>query len=328
MQTVETLSEKVPLNRACAALGVPRSTLYRRRNPPAPRQGPKKPSPRALSVAERETIVQTLNSDRFADQSPYQVYATLLDDEQTYLCSVSTMYRLLRQNNQVRERRNQRRHPTYTKPELLATGPNQLWSWDITKLRGPQTWQYYQLYVILDVFSRYVVGWRIEERESDRLAEELIAQSCFKQNIAPQQLTLHADRGSAMISKTVAQLLLDLNIAKTHSRPHTSNDNPYSEAQFKTLKYRPGYPDRFGSLPDARHWARDFFQWYNQQHRHTGLALMTPVAVHTGQGDALTARRQITLQQAHQQHPERFVRGTPRPAPLPEAVWINKPEPS
>lgn len=337
MQTVETLSEKVPLNRACAALGVPRSTLYRRRNPPAPRQGPKKPSPRALSVAERETIVQTLNSDRFADQSPYQVYATLLDDEQTYLCSVSTMYRLLRQNNQVRERRNQRRHPTYTKPELLATGPNQLWSWDtlaparsagVTKLRGPQTWQYYQLYVIIDVFSRYVVGWRLEERESDRLAEELIAQSCFKQNITPDQLTLHADRGSAMISKTVAQLLVDLNVAKTHSRPHTSNDNPYSEAQFKTLKYRPGYPDRFGSLQDARNWANDFFQWYNHQHRHTGLALMTPVAVHTGQADEVTARRRITLQQAQLHHPERFVRGIPQPPPLPDAVWINKPEPS
>ncbi len=328
MQTIETLSEKVPLNRACEALNVPRSTFYRRRKPPAPRQGPKKPSPRALSAAERETIMQTLNSDRFADQSPYQVYATLLDDEQSYLCAVSTMYRLLRQNDQVRERRHQRRHPTYTKPELLATGPNQLWSWDITKLRGPQTWQYYQLYVILDVFSRYVVGWRLEARESARLAEELIAQSCFKQGITPDQLTLHADRGSAMISKTVAQLLVDLSVSKTHSRPHTSNDNPYSEAQFKTLKYRPGYPDRFGSLPDARNWANDFFQWYNHHHRHTGLALMTPVAVHTGQANEVTARRRTTLQQAQQQHPERFVRGIPQQPLLPDAVWINKPEPS
>lgn len=328
MQTLQTLSEKVPVKRACHALDVPRGTFYRRRNPLQPLPGPKKPSPRALSAVERETILHTLDSDRFADQSPYQVYATLLDDEQTYLCSISTMYRLLRQNDQVRERRDQLRHPTYTKPELLATGPNQLWSWDITKLRGPRTWQSYHLYVILDVFSRYVVGWRLEERESARLAEELIAQSCFKQGINPNQLTLHADRGSAMISKTVAQLLVDLSVAKTHSRPHTSNDNPYSEAQFKTFKYRPGYPDRFGSLQDARRWANDFLVWYNHQHRHSGLALMTPVTVHTGQADKVTARRHITLQQAQLLHPERFVRGIPQPPPLPAAVWINKPKAS
>lgn len=330
MTSVQTLSEQanIPLKWACAALNVPRSSFYRHRQPPAPLQGPKQASPRALSATERDQIAQTLNSERFADQSPYQVYATLLDDEQTYLCSISTMYRILRQNVQLRERRNQRQHPNYTKPELLATGPNQLWSWDITKLRGPQIWQYYQLYVILDVFSRFVVAWRIEERESDRLAEELIAEACFQQNIAPHQLTLHADRGSAMISKTVAQLLLDLQVAKTHSRPHTSNDNPYSEAQFKTLKYRPGYPDRFGSVQDARQWASSFFDWYNHQHRHSGLALMTPVAVHTGQADQLTAQRQITLELAQQHHPERFVRGTPQPAPLPDAVWINKPEQS
>jgi putative transposase len=330
MTSVQTLSEQanIPLKWACAALNVPRSSFYRHRQPPAPLQGPKQASPRALSATERDQIAQTLNSERFADQSPYQVYATLLDDEQTYLCSISTMYRILRQNVQLRERRNQRQHPNYTKPELLATGPNQLWSWDIAKLRGPQIWQYYQLYVILDVFSRFVVAWRIEERESDRLAEELIAEACFQQNIAPHQLTLHADRGSAMISKTVAQLLLDLQVAKTHSRPHTSNDNPYSEAQFKTLKYRPGYPDRFGSVQDARQWASSFFDWYNHQHRHSGLALMTPVAVHTGQADQLTAQRQITLELAQQHHPERFVRGTPQPAPLPDAVWINKPEQS
>lgn len=326
MQTVQTLTtENIPVKPACDALNVPRSTYYRRRNPPAPLQGPKKPSPRALSAVEQETILQTLNSDRFADQSPYQVYATLLDDDQTYLCSVSTMYRLLRQNDQVRERRDQLRHPKYTKPELLATGPNQLWSWDITKLRGPKTGQTYHLYVIIDVFSRYVVGWRLEKRESARLAEELIAQSCFKQGIDPDQLTLHADRGPAMIAKTVTQLLVDLSVAKTHSRPHTANDNPYSEAHFKTLKYRPGYPDRFGSIQDARQWAGDFFRWYNHQHRHSGLALMTPVVVHTGQADEVTARRRITLQQARQQHPERFVRGIPQPPSLPDAVWINKP---
>jgi len=327
MQTVQDLSTNIPVSRACAALAVPRSRFYRARKPqPNDKTPPRKPSPRALTPAERITVRDTLNSERFRDKSPYQVYATLLDDEQQYLCSIRTMYRILHENDEVRERRNQLRHPIYRKPELLTTAPNRLWSWDITKLRGPVTWQYYHLYVILDVFSRYVVGWRVEVRESARLAEELIADSCYKQGIARDELTLHADRGTAMTSKTVAQLLLDLGVAKTHSRPHTSNDNPYSEAQFKTMKYRPDYPERFGSLPDARQWARDFFHWYNHEHRHSGLGLLTPVAVHTGQAEKITARRQETLQAAYRQHPERFVNGTPKPLPLPQAVWINKPQ--
>jgi len=329
MQAAQSLSTKLPVTRACAVLNLPRSSFYRaQKEKPAMKNRPKKASPRVLSPADRATVRDTLNSERFQDKSPYHVYATLLDDEQTYLCSIRTMYRILHENDAVRERRNQLRHPKYCKPELLATQSNRLWSWDITKLRGPATWQYYHLYAIMDVFSRFIVGWRVEARESARLAEELIAESCFKQNIPRDQLTLHADRGTSMTSKTVAQLLLDLGVAKTHSRPHTSNDNPYSEAQFKTMKYRPDYPDRFGSLQDARQWAKDFFRWYNHDHRHSGLGLMTPVAVHTGQAEKITASRRKILQLAYRQHPERFVNGVPQPLPLPESVWINKPESS
>ena len=237
------------------------------------------------------------------------------------------MYRILNEHQLVSERRNQLRHPTYTKPELLATGPNQLWSWDITKLRGPTKWTYYYLYVILDVYSRYVPGWLIAEHESARLAEHLIAETCAKQAIVPDQLTLHADRGSAMRSKPVALLLADLGVTKTHSRPYVSNDNPYSEAQFKTMKYRPGYPDRFGSIQDARAWARPFFHWYNHEHYHSGLALLTPATVHYGHAQAVLEQRQETLQAAFAAHPERFVRGAPRPPSLPSEVWINKPPP-
>jgi putative transposase len=238
------------------------------------------------------------------------------------------MYRILKERRQVRERRNQLRHPTYTKPELLATGPNQLWSWDLTKLRGPAKWTYYYLYTILDVFSRYVVGWLIAERESARLAEQLIGETCAKQGIEPDQLTVHADRGSSMISKTVALLLADLGVRKSHSRPHVSNDNPYSESQFKTMKYRPDYPDRFGSIQDARAWARPFFHWYNHEHHHSGLGLLTPATVHYGQAQVVIDRRQQVLQAAYVAHPERFVRGQPKPPALPTKVWINKPSPS
>lgn len=228
----------------------------------------------------------------------------------------------------MRERRNQLCHPTYTKPELLATGPNQLWSWDLTKLRGPVKWTYYHLYTILDVFSRYVVGWLIAERESARLAKQLIAETCTKQGIESDQLTLHADRGSSMTSKTVALLLADLGVTKTHSRPHVSNDNPYSESQFKTMKYRPTYPDRFGSIQDARAWARAFFHWYNQEHHHSGLGLLTPATVHYGQAQAVIDQRQQVLRAAYAAHPERFVRGEPKPPSVPTEVWINRPSPS
>ena len=326
MKTARQLADQVPVRRVCKVLEVARSSFYRARHPQPPKANRPRPlSARALTVAEQATVRDTLNSERFADKSPYQVYATLLDDDQDYLCSISTMYRILRHNDEVRERRNQLQHPSYSKPELLATAPNQLWSWDITKLRGPVTWTYYQLYVIMDVFSRYVVGWRIATRESDRLAEELIAESCFKQGIAPDQLTLHADRGPSMRSKTVAQLLLDLGVTKSHSRPHTANDNPYSEAQFKTLKYRPDYPDRFDAIEHARSWSQAFFNWYNTDHRHTGLGLMTPAAVHFGQAEKLIQHRYQTLQQAYCRHPERFVKGSPQPLEPPDAVWINKP---
>ncbi len=265
-----------------------------------------------------------LNSPRFQDQAPRQVYATLLD-EGTYLCSWSTMYRILRTHHEVRERRNQLRHPAYRKPELLATAPRQLWSWDITKLKGTQPWRYYYLYVIMDVFSRYVVGWMVMEREAASLAEALIAETCAKEGIGVDQLTLHADRGSSMSSKTVAQLLADLGVTKTHSRPHVSNDNPYSEAQFKTLKYRPDYPKTFGSLEDARAWTRAFVTWYNDQHHHTGLGLLTPAVVHHGLAADTRNKRQAVLVAAQAAHPERFVRGTPRVPAVPSAVWINPP---
>jgi len=326
MKAADRLSRQVGVSAACQALGVPRSTFYRARQP---KRGPKpRPTPaRALKPKEKEQVLQVLNSEQFQDSSPREVYATLLDEGQ-YLCSWSTMYRILKEREQVCERRNQLRHPLYTKPELLATGPNQLWSWDLTKLRGPVKWTYYYLYTILDIFSRYVPGWLIAERESATLAEQLIAETCAKQEIEPDQLTLHADRGTAMTAKTVALLLADLGVNKTHSRPHVSNDNPYSESQFKTMKYRPDYPDRFGSIQDARAWARPFFHWYNHEHHHSGLGLLTPATVHYAQAQVVIDQRQQVLQAAYAAHPERFVRGEPKPPSLPTEVWINKPSPS
>lgn len=326
IQSTESLAQVVPVTRACEALGYPRSSLYRSRRPKPPTKQRKRPPPaRALSKSERIEVRELLNSERFQDNSPHQVYAALLD-EGTYHCSISTMYRILREHNEVRERRDQRRHPSYSKPELLATKPNELWSWDITKLKGPVTWQLFYLYVALDVFSRYVVGWMIAERESGDLAKQLLAESYHKQGVDRKQLTLHADRGSPMISKTLAQMLIDLGVSKSHSRPHTPNDNPFSEAQFKTMKYRPNYPARFSSIEAARHWARDFFHWYNNEHHHSRLGLMTPAAVHYGQAPILTAQRQETLATAYEAHPERFVKGRPQPPRVPTVVWINPPQ--
>ena len=308
---------------ACEALGVARSTLYRRRQvTPEPKRRPR--PHRALDETEREEVLGALHCERFVDKAPAQVWATLLD-EGTYLCSIRTMYRILEEHGEVRERRNQRRHPNYTKPELLAEAPNQVWSWDITKLRGPVKWTYYYLYVILDIFSRYVVGWMLAHRESAALAQRLIAESCRKQDIEPDQLTLHADRGSSMRSKPVALLLADLGVTKTHSRPYVSNDNPYSESQFKTMKYCPQFPSRFGSAEDGRLFCGGFFDYYNYEHRHSGIGFMTPADVHYGRAEQLTtARRQILLE-AHRTHPERFVRGTPQPPVLPPQAWINPP---
>ncbi len=304
--------------------------MYRSRQPAAiERQPSPEPtvSPRALSQAEKAEVRQILNSERFQDQAPREVYATLID-EGHYLCSWRTMYRILDENNEICERRNQLRHPNYVKPELLATKPNELWSWDITKLLGPAKWTYYYLYVILDVFSRFVVGWLISERETANLAKELIAETCGRQGIQPDQLTIHADRGSSMTSKPVAFLMADLGVTKTHSRPHVSNDNPYSEAQFKTLKYQPDYPERFGCQPDARSWAKDFFDWYNYDHHHSGLGLLTPADVHYDRAAVVIQQRQQVLQAAYQKNPERFVKGLPKPPELPEAVWINPPKPA
>ena len=327
MEAVDELATAVGVAEACRVLGVPRSSHYRARQAseaglPTPKE---RPAPaRSLSTEERITVREVLNSPRFQDCAPREVYATLLD-EAIYLCSWRTMYRILAAADEVRERRDQLRRPTYTKPELLATRPRELWSWDITKLKGPTKWTYYYLYVILDVFSRYVVGWMISERETAELAEAFIAETCAKEGVCPNQLTLHADRGSAMTSKNVAQLLADLGVTKTHSRPHVSNDNPYSESQFKTLKYRPDYPAQFGSAADAREWARPFFQWYNHEHHHSGIGLLTPAIVHSGQAAETIAARQQVLLAAYQAYPERFVRGSPRPPALPSAVWINLP---
>jgi len=327
MAAVDQLSELVGAKPACQALAVSRASWYRRRRgrlSPAPAAAAKRPSPRALSDAERQAALAALHEERFQDSSPAQVYAALLDEGQFH-CSIRTLYRLLEAQGESRERRDQLVHPAYQKPELLATQANQLWSWDITKLRGPAKWTCFHLYVILDVFSRFVVGWMIAYRESAELAKRLIEHSCRKQLIEPGQLTIHADRGSSMKSKPVALLMADLGVTKTHSRPHVSDDNPYSESQFRTLKYRPDFPDRFGSIEDARGFCQSFFRWYNFEHHHSGLGLMTPAAVHLGKAAELIAHRQTVLDSAFRAHPERFVRRPPKPPSLPTAVWINKP---
>ncbi len=324
-QTVEELTPIVGTRPACRALGVAPATIYRRRRPPAPRPSRPRPTPaRALSEQERQAVLAELHSERFVDSSPAQVWATLLD-EGRYLASQRTMYRLLAANGETGERRAQLSHPAYAKPELLAERPNEVWSWDITKLLGPAKWTYYYLYVILDVFSRYTVGWTVQQRESASVAEALIAQAAAQQQIEPGTLTVHADRGSSMTSKPVALLLADLGVTKTHNRPYTSTDNPYSEAQFKTLKYRPGFPARFDQIEQARAFCREFFDWYNRRHRHSGIGLMTPAAVHHGHAQALHAERARVLAAAYAASPERFVRGVPQPPTLPTAAWINKP---
>jgi putative transposase len=331
MNGVTQLEPGIGLARACRVMNVDRSAVYRvrtaARHLTVPRREPlaRCRPPLAFSDVERLRVLDTLNSDRFADSSPRQTYATLLD-EGVYLCSVRTMYRLLAGCDQVRERRNQRVHPVYAKPELLAVQANEVWSWDITKLRGPGKWTCFHLYVILDIFSRYVVGWMIAPRETAELAETLIADTIAKQNIEPGRLTLHADRGTSMRSKPVAALLVDLEVAKTHSRPHVSDDNPYSEAQFKTLKYRPDFPDRFGSIEDARAHCQAFFTWYNTVHRHSGIGFMTPEAVHYGLAAELTRQRSITLDAAFLANPKRFKHLAPRPPEVPLAAWINPPK--
>lgn len=325
MSTVQQHAPAFAVAAVCLALGLARATFYRRSKP---RLGNLRTSPpRTLSVDERSKVLTALNEDRFCDLAPAQVYATLLD-EGKYLCSERTMYRVLAENAQVRERRAQRRHPHYTAPQLLATMPNQVWSWDITKLLGPQKWTYFHLYVILDVFSRYVVGWLVADKESAALAKKLIEECCERQQIEPGKLTVHADRGTSMKSKPVALLLADLGATKSHSRPQVSNDNPFSEAQFRTLKYRPDFPERFGSLEHARQHCVDFFKWYNHEHYHSGLALLRPHDVHHGNVASKIAKRRIVLSNASAAHPERFPHGLPMPNEPRKAVWINPPKDS
>ena len=313
---------------ACAALGLSRASFYRQlaslAQPPTEQQL-RPASHRALKAAERQVVLDLLREPRFADLAPAEIYATLLD-EGIYHCSIRTMYRILDDNNEVRERRDQIRHPVYTKPELLAEAPNTVWSWDITKLMGPEKWTYFYLYVIIDIFSRRVVGWCVADAESTVLFKELFEDTLLKQQVPPGQLTLHADRGGPMKAKATAQLMADLGVTKSHSRPQTSNDNPFSESHFKTLKYQPQFPKRFGCIEDARAFCRPFFQWYNQEHHHIGLGLMTPDQVHYGQANDVHAARQRTLNSAFQTNPERFVNKPPVPPDKPTAVWINPPQ--
>lgn len=325
-----SLADEVGVAAACRALRLPRSALYRDRVarrvcllPARPVATSRRP-PLALSQLEQRLVLEVLNSPRFVNCAPAAIHAQLLD-EGRYLASVRTMYRLLQGCAAVRERRDQLRHPEYAKPELLAVTPNQVWSWDITKLKGPVRGTCFHLYVILDIFSRYVVGWMVAEHESAELAEQLIADTAMKEGIRPGTLTLHADRGSSMRSKPVATLLADLGIAKSHSRPYISDDNPYSEAQFKTLKYQPGFPSRFGSLADARAHCSPFFTWYNQEHRHSGIGMMTPESVHTGRAAEVRRQRQLTLENAFARTPNRFKNRLPQPHRLPTAAWINPP---
>jgi putative transposase len=329
MNIARKVASQIGIAAACIGLGVARATFYRAQRPVSVQQAnvPRASSPRALSVPEQDTILEWLHQPAYADLSPRTVFAMLLDAGR-YLASVSTFYRLLRASGETRGRRNELTHPAYAKPELLATGPRELWSWDITKLKGPAKWVCFHLYVILDVFSRYVIGWMIAPRESAELAYELIAATCDKEGIVRGQLTLHADRGTSMRSKPVALLLADLGVTRSHSRPHVSDDNPYSEAQFKTLKYQPAFPARFDSIEHARAFCQGFFAWYNHTHRHSGIGYMTPAVMHTGQAPRLYAARQQVLHQAFLAHPERFTRRYPTPPALPVEVGINFPKPT
>lgn len=320
---VNTLARDVGVAPACDALQFSRATWYRRRKPAVAR--PPRPKPaRALSTAERKSVLDDLHSPRFVDAAPADVHATLLD-EGKYPCSVRTMYRILADAREVGERRNQLRHPIYKKPELVAVAPRRVFTWDITKLRGPVVWTYFYLYVMLDLFSRYVVGWLLARCESARLAEHLIEETCRREAIDRNQLIIHSDRGAPMTSQTVAQMMAVLGVTRSLSRPHVSNDNPFIESHFKTLKYRPGYPDRFGSFEDGLSFCRSFFPWYNERHKHSALAWLTPADVHFGRAPEVLARRQVALAVAHAAHPERFVRGEPKVGNPPVAVWINPP---
>jgi putative transposase len=330
MSAAASISKDIGVVAACDAFSIPRATFYRQHKKQTlteKKTQMRAAPPLALSKEEQQTVLDTLHSERFVDKAPHQVYAQLLD-EGVYQCSIRTMYRLLKKHHgAVKERRRQVQRPSYTKPELLATEANQVWSWDITKLKCTIKWTYFYLYVIIDIFSRYVVGWMVAHSERTSLAKQLIDQTCQKQQIVPGQLLLHADRGSSMKSKGVAELLCDLGVSKTHSRPHVSNDNPFSEAHFRTLKYCPTFPDRFGSIEDARAFCIDFFNYYIKEHCHTGIGLMTPQQVHYGLANQIYNDRSQVLQRAFEQQPNRFKGKRPVPPEIPKETWINKPNP-
>lgn len=326
-QVVRELRHFVGVRQACKAVGEAQARWYRRhRLSPLPLRPERRKGiqPRALSEEERAELRSTLNSEEHVDEAPATVYAKLLDSG-VYLASVSTMYRVLRTFDEVRERRRQATHPAAKKPELIATEPNRVWSWDITKLLGPAKWTYYYLYVIVDIFSRYAPGWMLARAENAAFAKGLLAETVAKQGVGFGQLTIHADRGSPMVAKPVAFLLAELGVTRSYSRPHVSNDNPYSESQFRTLKYRPEFPDRFGSYEDARAFCRRFFNWYNEAHRHSGIGFHTPADVHYGRAELVRVRRTEVLAAAYAAHPERFVRKVPQPPALPTVAWINQP---
>jgi putative transposase len=313
---------------ACEIVGMPKPTYYRLRKPkPEPTVIVRSSPPRAFSDAEKKIVLDTMHEERFVERAPREVYAALLDEGRR-ICSVSSMYRILAANDEVRERRNFVRHPKYEKPQLLATGPNQVWSWDITMLKGPEKWTHYYLYVIIDIFSRYVVGWTVSPRQTAELASELIEETCLRQSIDKDQLIIHSDRGAPMISQKVVHLLAELGVTKSLSRPHVSDDNAYSEAHFKTLKYQPRFPEKFGSIEDAQDFLRWFFSWYNNEHYHSGIALMTPEVVHYGLAENCNRSRQRVLLRAYEERPDRFVRGQPRTLKLPTMAWINPPPPA
>lgn len=329
MNATTSLATQIGAHAACIGMGVPHATYYRAQQTRTPQHTVRRPrrSPLALSETERQDVLELLHSPEYVDIAPHTVYAMLLDAG-TYMASVSTFYRILRQSSGTRPRRNELMHPSYARPELLATQPCEVWSWDITKLKGPVKSAHFHLYVILDIFSRYVVGWMIADCESDALAETLIGHTCDQEGIVRGQLTLHADRGAAMRSKLVADLLVDLDVVKSHSRPYTSDDNPYSESQFKTMKYRPDFPERFHSLADARAFCQTFFYWYNYDHRHSGIGYMTPAAMHSGVAPIIYAQRHDVLQNAFALHPNRFKNRPPQPPTLPTVAGINMPKPT
>jgi len=323
--TVVALEPLVGTGPACRAAGKSKATHYRQAQPPKLGPPPPRPAPaNALSPDESDAVLAELRSERFRDLAPAQVWAILLD-EGCYLCSISTMYRTLRAHDEVRERRAQATHPTRARPELMATEPNMCWSWDITKLRGPDKGVWFDLYVIIDIFSRYVVDWMVAPGESAELAEAFIARAAAGQDVKKGTLNIHADRGTSMTSKGVAELLADLGIGRTHSRPHVSNDNPFSESAFKTLKYCPAFPERFGCITDARVFCEEFFSYYNHEHRHSGIGLHTPASVHYGTATEIRAQRAVTLDGAYAANPGRFGHRRPIPPKLPTAAWINKP---